>query len=626
MDSKYDDKNSLSKFLFHEGTNYKAYEYMGCHKCGENYVFRLWAPHAKEVFVTGSFNSWNKYEYKLNRITDGGIFEAEIPFVKEYDSYKYIIITNDNTELYKSDPYAYHFELRPDSASKVYNLDGYKWKDTWWMKKRQVPYDKALNIYELHLGSWRKYKDGNFFNYRKIAHELIEYVKDKGYTHIELMPVSEYPYDKSWGYQVGGYYAPTSRYGTPKDFMYFVDLCHQNKIGVILDWVAAHFPKDEFGLYEFDGEPLYEYDDELKREHPDWGTRIFDFGKNEVRCFLISNACYWFDKYHVDGLRVDAVASMLYLDYGKKHNYRPNIYGGNENLEAKEFLQKLNTRVFSVFDSVMMIAEESTSWPLVTYPVSSDGLGFNFKWNMGWMNDTLEYMKNDPYFRSNVHNNLTFSLCYAFSENFVLPLSHDEVVHEKASLISKMPGEYEDKFSNLRAYLAYMYAHPGKKLMFMGGEFAQFTEWNEERELDWNLLDFKMHQMYAGFTKELNHIYLKYAPFWELDFSYEGFEWAVYDDNENNVISFIRKDKKGNQVLVICNFSNRLYKDYRIGVDKKGVYTEIFTTDNKKFGGRGILNKKVKTKIGKMHQKPYYVSLDIAPLSTFYLYKRNYKK
>ncbi len=619
--------NTLAEYLFHEGTNYEAYKYLGAHLEGGYCIFRVWAPNAKEVYVTGSFNNWEKYSHKAHRITCGGIFECIIEGVKEFDAYKYLIVTKNGEELYKTDPYSFHTETRPGTASKVYDIEGYKWSDKKWMDKRVAPYNKPVNIYELHLGSWKTYSDGNPFSYSKMAEELIPYVKEMGFSHIELMPLSEYPYDKSWGYQVTGYYAPTSRYGTPKEFMEFVNLCHKNDIGVILDWVPAHFPKDAHGLYEFDGTCLYEYEDELKREHPDWGTRIFDYSKNEVLCFLISNACFWLDKYHIDGLRVDAVASMLYLDYGRKDGmWRPNKYGGNGNIEAKEFLQKLNTRIFSQFDGVMMIAEESTAWPMVTYPVSDGGLGFNYKWNMGWMNDSLMYMSQDPFFRKGVHNNLTFSLTYAFSENFVLPLSHDEVVHGKKSLLSKMPGDYDVKFDNLRAYLGYMYAHPGKKLLFMGSEFGQFIEWNEEKELDWNLLNFDKHSKLQNYVKELNNLYKSKTPLWELDNTWDGFDWAALDDDNNNIISFLRYDKAGNSILCVCNFSSVSQKDYKIGVPRKGIYEEIFSSDDEKYGGKGIKNNKVRALSGKMHGKAQYIKLNIPAFSTTYFYKKASRK
>ena len=622
----HNEDNKLAEYFFHEGTNYCAYEYFGSHIIDDYCIFRVWAPKAHDVYVTGDFNNWEK-SHKAYRITEGGIFECIIEGVKEFDSYKYIIVDAKGEEHFKADPYGYHSETRPGTASRVYNLGGYLWGDSKWMENREAPYNEPVSIYEMHLGSWRRYADGNTFSYEKIAEELIPYVKGMGFTHIELMPVSEYPYDKSWGYQVTGYYAPTSRYGTPKDLMKFVDLCHQNGIGVILDWVPAHFPKDAQGLYEFDGSYCYEYEDPLKREHPDWGTRIFDYGKNEVRSFLISNACYWLDKYHIDGLRVDAVASMLYLDYGKKDGqWRPNKYGGNGNIEAKEFLQKLNTRVFSAFKGVMMIAEESTAWPMITYPVEDGGLGFNYKWNMGWMNDSLVYMKQDPFFRKGVHNNLTFSLTYAFSENFILPLSHDEVVHGKASLINKMPGEYEDKFANLRAYLGYMFAHPGKKLLFMGCDIGQFIEWNEEQELDWNLLEFEAHRQHKKFVEDLNKAYKKNSPLWELDTTWDGFDWAALDDDNNNIISFFRKDKAGNSILAVSNFSSVAQENYKIGVPNKGIYEEIFSTDSIEYGGKGTVNGKVTAKAGKMHGQNQYVALNIPAFSTTYFYKKAGRK
>ncbi len=617
--------NSLAEYLFHEGTNFCSYDYLGAHFVSDTMcAFRVWAPAASAVFITGDFCGWAEDKYEAHRITQGGIFECIIDGIQEFDCYKFIIKTQNGDTLYKADPYAVHSETRPGTASKVYDLSGYCWKDLKWMNSRRGSlFDKPVNIYELHFGSWKRYQDGSVFSYDKMADEIIPYVKDMGFTHIELMPISEYPYDKSWGYQVTGYFAPTSRYGTPKDFMAFVDKCHQAGIGVILDWVPAHFPKDAHGLSEFDGTSCYEYEDPKKREHPDWGTRIFDYGKNEVRCFLISNACYWFEKYHVDGLRVDAVASMLYLDYGKKQGeWTPNKFGGNGNLEAKEFLQKLNSRVFEAFGNVMMIAEESTSWPLITYPVDVGGLGFNFKWNMGWMNDSLLYMEQDPFFRKGVHNKLTFSMTYAFSENFILPLSHDEVVHGKKSLLSKMPGEDDAKFANLRAYLGYMYAHPGKKLLFMGAEFGQFIEWNEEQELDWNLLAYKTHKQQQEYTKALCRFYLETPALWELDVTWEGFEWADVDDAINNVLAFFRRDKEGNMVLAASNFSSVHYTDYKIGVPSRGNYTEVFTSDAAAFGGSGIQNGKVTAKSGEMHGQKYFISLNLAPFSTIYLFKK----
>ncbi|MBO5734210.1 MAG: 1,4-alpha-glucan branching protein GlgB [Clostridia bacterium] len=616
---------SLAEYLFHEGTNYCAYDYLGAHFVTESMcAFRVWAPNASQVFVTGSFCDWQEDAHEAHRITDGGIFECIIDGVSEFDSYKYVIKTRDGETLHKADPYAYHSETRPGTASKVYDIDGFSWSDKKWMDSRSGnDFSKPLNIYELHFGSWKRYSDGECFNYDKMTEELIPYVKEMGFTHIELMPMSEYPYDKSWGYQVTGYYAPTSRYGTPKDFMAFVDACHRAGIGIILDWVPAHFPKDAQGLADFDGTSCYEYSDPKKREHPDWGTRIFDYARNEVRCFLISNACFWLEKYHIDGLRVDAVASMLYLDYGKEDGqWTPNQYGGNGNLEAKEFLQKLNERVFAAYPGVLMIAEESTAWPLVTYPTDVDGLGFNYKWNMGWMNDSLLYMEQDPFFRNGVHDKLTFSMTYAFSENFILPLSHDEVVHGKRSLLSKMPGEYEDKFKNLRAYLGYMYAHPGKKLLFMGAEYGQFIEWNEEAELDWSLLAYDTHAQQKEFTKALCNFYLNTPALWEQDNTWEGFSWATVDDNINNVIAFERIDKKGNSVLSVSNFSSVKQENYKIGVSRPGVYTEVFSSDDAAFGGSDIKNEKVTAKKGVFNGKDYYLSLTLPPFSTIYLYKK----
>lgn len=616
---------SLAEYLFHEGTNYCSQDYLGAHLSADGKcAFRVWAPGASQVFVTGSFCDWNDFAHEAFRITAGGIYECIIDGVCEFDSYKFVIKTQSGEILRKADPYAYHSETRPGTASKVYDIEGYSWGDDKWMSIRSGnDFSKAVNIYELHFGSWKKYDTGECFNYEKMAEELIPYVKEMGYTHIELMPMSEYPYDKSWGYQVTGYFAPTSRYGTPKEFMEFIDKCHQADIGVILDWVPAHFPKDAQGLADFDGTSCYEYTDPKKREHPDWGTRIFDYSKNEVRCFLISNACFWLSKYHIDGLRVDAVASMLYLDYGKEEGqWTPNCYGGNGNLEAKEFLQKLNERVFSVHPDVLMIAEESTAWPLVTYPTDVGGLGFNYKWNMGWMNDSLLYMEQDPFFRKGVHDKLTFSMTYAFSENFILPLSHDEVVHGKRSLLSKMPGEYEDKFKNLRAYLGYMYAHPGKKLTFMGAEFGQFIEWNEEAELDWNLLSFDAHKKQKEFTKALCNFYVKTPALFEQERSWDGFSWATVDDNTNNVIAFMRTDKEGNSVLCVSNFSSVKQENYKIGVARSGVYTEVFNTDSKDFGGEGITNGKVTAKKNKFNGQDYCVSVTIPPFSTVYFYKR----
>ncbi len=620
---KWSDKNlNLAEYLFHEGTNYRSYDYLGAHPSKDGYVFRVWAPAAAQVFVTGDFCGWKADRHRARRVTPGGIFECRVPGAKPYDAYKYVIVTKQGTTLLKADPYAFHSETRPGTASKIYPLPNYEWRDADWMAARQAPYKAPVNIYELHAGSWRRYADGNVMDYEKLACELIPYIKEMGYTHIELMPISEYPYDKSWGYQVTGYFAPSSRYGTPDALMAFVDACHQNNIGVLLDWVPAHFPKDAHGLYEFDGSCCYEYADPVMREHQDWNTRIFDYGKKEVRSFLISNACYWLEKYHLDGLRVDAVASMLYLDYGRKAGeWKPNRFGGNGNLEAAEFLKALNTRVFSEFQGIMMIAEESTSWPMVTGPVDQGGLGFNYKWNMGWMNDSLNYMSTDPFFRKYAQNKLTFPLTYAFSENYVLPLSHDEVVHGKHSLIGKMPGEYADKFANLRAYLGYMYGHPGKKLVFMGAELAQFKEWDEAVELDWCLLEFEAHRQHKCFVKALNRFYRAQPALWQNDHGWAGFKWLSHDDTHNNVLAFMRLDDTGNKMLVVCNFSSLPRADYKLGVPNRGYYTEVFSSDRLEFGGAGTQNGRLTAQKGGLHGFKQHISLTLPPFSTLFFYK-----
>lgn len=613
---------------FLSGSSVNAFELLGCHPQGKGYVFRVWAPNAQAVSVTGDFNDWDKSACPMSRIY-GGIWEAYVKNAKQYDNYKYCILTQRGERKMKSDPYGFHMCTRPENASKVYDISGYKWTDSEYIEKRKSnkPLENPMNIYEVHLGSWRKHADDNYFDYVSLAKQLVPYVKKMGYTHIEIMPVSEYPYDPSWGYQVTGYYAPTSRYGTPADFAKFVDICHKSGIGVILDWVGAHFPKDENGLMEFDGGFCYEYSDPLKNEHPDWNTRIFDYGRNEVLSFLISNVIFWQKIYHIDGIRVDAVASMLYLDYGKRDGgWRANKYGGNYNLEAIEFLKKLNTAAFNFNSSAIMVAEESTAFPMITKPPYDGGLGFNFKWNMGWMNDMLGYMSADPLFRKGRHNNLTFSLTYAFSENYILPLSHDEVVHGKCSLIGKMPGEYEEKFANLRAFYGYMMAHPGKKLLFMGGEFAQFIEWNYAQELDWFLLEYDLHKKMQTYVKDLNKFYLTHAQLWENDSDWNGFQWIVPDDSAQSVAAFIRRDKSGGYLIAVSNFCPVTRTGYKIGVPDKGTYKCVFTSDKAAYGGATPRLGRAKAKRTPMHGFEQSIEITIPAMSTsFYILDGNRK-
>jgi len=626
------EKYNVPLHLFHQGENSHAYEFFGAHKMvvdgKEGAVFRVWAPHANSVCVVGDFNHWDRTRNYMNKISDGGIWELFVEGIRELDNYKYSIEASDGLIKLKADPYGYFMEVRPNTATKFYDIEGFKWTDDKYMKELSEKniYESAANIYEVNLGSWKK--DGeSYYNYKRLADELIPYVKGMGYTHIELMPIAEHPFDGSWGYQQIGYFAPTSRFGTPFDFMGFVDKCHNAGIGVILDWVPAHFPKDAAGLYEFDGTSCYEYDDPLKREHKNWGTHIFDWGKPEVQSFLVSNANYWIEKYHIDGLRVDAVASMLYLDYNRKDGeWRPNIYGDHGNLEAIAFLQKLNAALFREHPNLMMIAEESTAWPMVTKPADIGGLGFNFKWNMGWMNDMLRYMSMDPLSRPYNHNLVTFSFYYAFSENFILPISHDEVVYGKCSMLDKMGGPREYRFNSMRTFLGYMMAHPGKKLMFMGQEFAQYKEWNFQTGLDWEVLEFDPHYKLHQYVKDLNKLYQKLPALWECDTSWEGFHWISSEDNANSVIAFRRIAKNKDEVICVCNFQPVRHEVYDIGVPYYADYVEIFNSDAEKYGGSGIKNGKLTAIEQPMHGEQFKITLDLPPMSVMYFEIKNKRK
>ena len=616
--------DSLALYLFHQGNNMKAYDYLGSHrKDKDTVIFRVWAPNAVKVSVEGDFNSWNREADYLTKINDAGVWQGEVRNVKVYDNYKFAVTTQNGETLEKCDPYAFHSETRPQNASKYYELDKYEWKDEKWIREREKKsvYSSPVNIYEVHAGSWKRHDNGSFLSYRELADTLVPYVSEMGYTHIEFLPLSEYPFDGSWGYQVTGYFAATSRYGTPEDLMYLIDRCHQKNIGVILDWVPAHFPKDAHGLSEFDGKCCYEYENPMKGEHKEWGTKVFDFGRNEVVSFLMSSANFWIEKYHIDGLRVDAVASMLYLDYGRENGqWVPNSDGGRENKEAVAFLQKLNEHIFKEHPYIMMTAEESTAWPLVSKPTDIGGLGFNFKWNMGWMNDVLRYFSLDGIFRKYNHNLLTFSFFYAFSENFVLPVSHDEVVHGKCSLINKMPGSYEEKFAGMRSFLGYMMAHPGKKLMFMGQEFGQFIEWKYDAGLDFLLLDYEKHRQLREYTKEINRIYLKNPALWEIDYSWDGFSWLVSDDNTNSCLAFLRKDSAGNKIIAVLNLTNVTRENYSFGVPESGSYEVILNSDSEKFGGEGRGPKsRLTAKKVPMHAQPYSVTLTLPGNSAIYL-------
>ena len=613
--------SDFDQYLFGQGNHYDIFRKLGAHLTeheGQKGVhFAVWAPHAVTVHVIGEFNGWNETSHPMSRLDPLGIWEVFVPGVQLGCLYKYLIEAQDHSLLYKADPYATEAEMRPGTASKVSDISGFQWSDKDWMDKRKKkdPKEEPMTIYEVHPGSWKKHPHGpdedGYYNYRELAHALADYVHEMGYTHVELMGIAEHPFDGSWGYQVTGYYAPTSRHGSPKDFMYLINYLHQKKIGVILDWVPAHFPKDAHGLADFDGQPLYEYPDPRKGEHPDWGTKVFNYEMNEVKNFLIANALYWVEEFHVDGLRVDAVASMLYLDYGRESGqWIPNKFGGNKNLEAIEFFKHLNSVLLGRNPGAVTIAEESTAWPMVTGSPEEDGLGFSFKWNMGWMNDFLEYMKLDPYFRKGAHNMMTFAMTYAYSENYILVLSHDEVVHLKRSMINKMPGEYEEKFANLKAAYAFMLGHPGKKLLFMGQEFAQLQEWSEARELDWYLLEQDEHRELQAFVKALLHLYQKHPALYELDTHPDGFQWINANDGYRSIFSFMRFDKaRKKNLLFVCNFTPVERPDYRVGVPKKKQYKLVLDSDAAEFGGSGVEKPTVyKAEAGECDGQPYSIA------------------
>ena len=612
--------------VFHTGDSVRAYDFLGAHLVNRNdkngVVFRVWAPTARSVSVAGDFNNWNNeanYMYNIGY----GVWEVFVEGVKQFCTYKYCIESEYGDRLMKADPYAFHAQTRPGQASVVYDIESYSWNDSEWFNKRKENNisSSPMNIYEIHAGSWRKYPDGNFFNYQKLADELIPYLKEMHYTHVQLMPIMEYPYDGSWGFQTTGYYAPTSRYGTPSDFMAFVDKLHGEGIGVILDWVPSNFPTDDFGLARFDGSPLYESNDPKTSKRDSWGTCLFNYARFEVTSFLVSCAIFWLDKYHIAVLRIGALSSMLYLDYGKTEGeWEPNKFGGKENLDAVDFVKRLNTAVHMYHPDVMMFAEENTSWPKLTHKIEDGGLGFDFKWNMGWMNDMLHYMSLNPMWRPFNHDSLTFSFYYAFSEKFLLPISHDEVSHGKGSLIKQMPGKYDEQFAGVRAFITYMYAHPGKKLVFMGTEIGQFDEWNHEEAIQWDLLEFEKHKKLRTFFKELNKFYLDCKPLYELDTVWKGFDWIHHDDYTNSVIAFKRTDKNGDEIVSVCNFQPIRRDEYCIGVPKYGLYDEVFNSDEERFGGSGVVNgNNIKTEVMKIHGFDQGLSLTLPPLSVIYL-------
>ncbi len=622
-------------YLFHQGTNYRSYEMLGAHfveQDGKKGVrFALWAPHAKSVSVVGDFNNWDTRCNYMERVEneEGTWSEIWVLFIEglsEGDIYKYAIEPQwGGPHIMKADPYGFYAEKKPETASRLYDLNHYDWKDGAWQqrKRQEISYGKPMLAYEVHAGSWKRNPDGEYLTYRELADQLIGYVKDMNYTHIEFMPLCEHPFDGSWGYQTTGYYAVTSRYGSPDDFRYLVDTAHANGIGIIIDWVPGHFCRDDQGLRDFDGQNLYESDNPQLADNKGWGTINFDYGRTEVQSFLISNALFWFEEYHIDGLRIDGVANMLYLDFGREEGeWCPNRYGDTGNLEAIDFLKKLNAAIFKYHPQAIMVAEESTAWPLISKPVYMGGMGFNYKWNMGWMNDMLTYVSLDPIYRKWNHDKVTFSFMYAFSENFVLPLSHDEVVHGKRSLIEKMPGDYWQKFAGLRNFFGYWMAHPGKKLLFMGGEFGQFIEWNYEDGLDWKLVqEYDMHRKMLEYSRALNKFYCMNKPFWEVDFDWNGFQWIDCKDNENSIISFVRKaEDMDDFIVVVCNFTPEVRHDYRIGVPKKGRYLEVFNSDAAEYGGSGVRNTgDLVTEDVRWHDREQSIVLTVPPLATVYL-------
>ncbi|WP_106627331.1 1,4-alpha-glucan branching protein GlgB [Selenomonas massiliensis] len=628
--------SALSEFdlyLFHQGTNYHAQEMLGAHfveQDGKKGIrFTVWAPNANAVSVVGEFNDWNVFIHPMNRIDDGEIWETFVEGLGEGEIYKYAIEPQwGGPRIMKADPYGFYAEKKPQTASRTYDMNHYEWGDAAWLKRKEEEssYERPMLTYEVHAGSWRRTLEGEYLSYRELADQLISYVKDMNYTHIEFMPLCEHPYDGSWGYQATGYFAVTSRYGTPDDFRYLVDTAHQNGIGIIMDWVPGHFCKDEQGLRHFDGKNLYESDNETRAENWEWGTTNFDYGRTEVQSFLISNALFWFEEFHIDGLRIDAVANMLYLNYGRKDGeWQPNKYGDTGNLEAMDFLKKLNETIFKYHPHALMIAEESTAWPLISKPVYMGGMGFNYKWNMGWMNDMLSYMSLDPIYRKWNQDKITFSLMYAFSENFVLPLSHDEVVHGKCSLISKMPGDYWQKFAGLRGFFGYWIAHPGKKLLFMGGEFGHFIEWNFDDSMDWHLVEqYPMHTKMLAYSKALNKFYVDNKAFWQVDFDWNGFQWIDCNDNENSIIALVRRaEDRSDFIVCVHNFTPEVRHGYRIGVPTKGTYVEVFNSDEEAYGGSGVLNTgDIVSEDYAFHGREQSIVITVPPLaSTFYRLK-----